>query len=585
MCGIAGAVAFDGSREELTAALARAASSIAHRGPDDAGLWTDPEGGVGLAHRRLSILDLSALGHQPMWDASKEVAIVFNGEIYNYVELRSELAGYPFQTRTDTEVILAAWRRWGEACLERFVGMFALALWDVRTKTLFAARDRFGVKPFYYCRIGDGIVFGSEIKALHAAGVPREPDPVTWATYLKFGAYDHSQRTFWNGVRSLPAGAWLRWRGGKVTTGRWYDLAAQTGDDLALTPVSDVRAQYRDLLEESVRLRFRSDVPVGINLSGGLDSSVLLGLVQAIQGPESDIKAFTFTTGDSAYDELPWVHQMLEQTHHPLVECRLTPEEVPSLAEEVARCQDEPFGGLPTLAYARLFRQARKHGVIVLLDGQGMDEQWAGYDYYQKAEGIGQTALLQGAADRPVRPECLAPELSALAQEPDFPQPYPDRLRNLQYRDAFFTKIPRALRFNDRSSMLSSTELREPFLDHRLFELAFRQPAEIKIRRGVSKWLLRQLAQEILPAGVVQAPKRPLQTPQREWLRGPLRAWAWEGIEVALRRHAGWFDVAAVEANWKRFLAGESDNSFYVWQWLSAAWATTAGEHGGRERP
>jgi asparagine synthase (glutamine-hydrolysing) len=574
-------VGFDGSRDELAAALARAASSMAHRGPDDAGLWTAPEGGVGLAHRRLSILDLSALGCQPMWDAAEELAIVLNGEIYNYIELRSELSEYPFRTQTDTEVILAAWRRWGEACLDRFVGMFALALWDVRSKTLFAARDRFGVKPFFYCPLGDGIVFGSEIKALHEVGVPREPDPVTWATYLKLGAYDHSERTFWKGIRSLPAGHWLRWRGGRATTGRWYDLSLRGGDDRAWTPVLDVQDQYRALLEESVRMRFRADVPVGINLSGGLDSSLLLGLVQSIQGPESDIKAFTFTTGDPAYDELPWVRQMLEKTHHPLVECRLAPEEVPGLVKDVASCQDEPFGGLPTLAYAKLFREARKHGVIVLLDGQGMDEQWAGYDYYQNADANGQTALLQGAADRPVRPECLAPEFAALAQERDFPRPYPDRLRNLQYRDVFFTKIPRALRFNDRISMLSSTELREPFLDHRLFEVAFRQPEELKIRGGISKWLLRQLAQELVPAGVVQAPKRPMQTPQREWLRGPLREWAGEGIETALRRHVDWFDVAGVQANWKRFLAGESDNSFYVWQWLSSAWVTSAGDEVG----
>jgi asparagine synthase (glutamine-hydrolysing) len=256
---------------------------------------------------------------------------------------------------------------------------------------------------------------------------------------------------------------------------------------------------------------------------------------------------------------------MLERTRHPHVDCRLEARDVPALAVSVADAEDEPFGGLPTLAYARLFEEARRRGVLVLLDGQGMDEQWAGYDYYR---GSG-APLVQGTAHTPVRPECLVPEFRARAIPPEFPAPFPDRLRNLQYRDARYSKIPRALRFNDRVSMRSSTELREPFLDHRLFELALRQPAARKIEGDRGKVLLRRIAAPLLPGRVVEAPKRPLQTPQREWLRGELAGWATECIEAALAARGGeWLDAGAVRSAWADYRQGASDNSFFVWQWI-----------------
>jgi asparagine synthase (glutamine-hydrolysing) len=571
MCGIAGIFGRGWEPAQLGAMVA----SQHHRGPDAEGTYLSPDGAAALGHNRLSIIDLTAAGAQPMSSAGAEgLWIVFNGEVYNYRELRRELDDYPYRSRTDTEVVLAAYARWGEKCLERFVGMFAFLIWDERAGRLFAARDRFGVKPLYYHLRPDGtLLVASEIKALHAAGVPARADETTWATYLACGAYDHTERTFWEGVSALPPGHTLVWQDGRTEVSRWYELAERVGEELDERPAEVVREEYLSLLSESVRLRFRSDVPVGINLSGGLDSSTLLGLVQAVEGEESEVKAFTFATGDPAYDELPWVRQMLARTRHPSVVCRLRAAEVPRLAVSVQAHQDEPFGGLPTLAYARLFERARAEGVVVLLDGQGMDEQWAGYDYYLPAANGAEatSSLVQGTKEKPVRPECLTPEFRALARPFEPPRVFSDRLRNLQYRDARYTKIPRALRFNDRVSMRASTELREPFLDHRLFELAMRQPPERKIHGGTRKLMLREIARRLLPSGVVEAPKRPLQTPQREWLRSEeLRGWASARIEDALAaRGREWLDAAAVRRAWREYREGASDNSFYIWQWIS----------------
>ena len=566
MCGISGWAGRGWTREHLNAMVA----AMPHRGPDDTGFYINSAGTIGLGHNRLSILDLSAAGHQPMTDSTGKLHLVFNGEIYNYLELRAEHPDYPYQSQSDSEVLLAAYQHWGEACLDRFIGMFAFILWDEERQQLFAARDRFGIKPlFYHLKSNGDVLLASEIKALHAAGVDPEPDSIAWATYLVDGLYHHSERTFWAGVQSLPPGGKLTWHAGELTISHWYDLASKV-DQTDTRPVDTVMEEYLALLEQSVAFRFRSDVPVGINLSGGLDSSVLLSLVQQIQGPGSDVKAFTFVTNDPAYDETPWVSKMLAQTRHPSVLCQLTASEVPGLAESVQYYEDEPFGGIPTLAYARLFERARAEGVIVLLDGNGMDEQWAGYDYYSSALQGKAAGLVQGTKEKPVRSDCLMPDFAMQAGKFSFPLMSSDPVRNLQIRDIVYTKIPRATRFNDRIAMRASTELREPFLDHRLVELALRQPVERKIQGETRKFLLRKLAARLAPAGVVEAPKRPLQTPQREWLRGPLAKWTEARIETALHAYAGtWLNANTVRATWQEYLRGGSDNSFYIWQWVT----------------
>lgn len=569
MCGISGYVSVNGARPDGT--IRFMTGPLAHRGPDGEGHWAEP--GVALGNRRLAVLDLSSRGDQPMMSRNGRFVMTYNGEVYNYLELKADLQG-DCKTGTDTEVVLEAFARWGTESLHRLNGMFAFAVWDRLAERLILARDRFGVKPLYYAEWDGALYFASEIKALAAAGVPIEPDADTWCVYLRDGAYDFGASTFFKGIRRLPPGHYLAWKNGRIDIRPWYDLAERVQ---ALGP--DERAdgavalEYHRLLQDSVRLRFRSDVPVGVCLSGGLDSSTLAVVLKELFGTDRNIHSYHFATGDPRYDETPWVRQLLADLRYPLHVSYLDAPQIPALAEEAIGFQEEPFGGLPTLAMIQLFKEARRAGTIVLLDGQGLDEQWAGYDYYaQEASPVRSGALpVQGALNGAHGPACLAEEFRSRRTQPCYPEPFNDRLQDMRYRDLRFTKLPRALRFNDRASSQASCELREPFLDYRLVELAFRQPARRLIRNGQHKALLRDIVRPLLPPHFTEAPKRPVQTPQREWLRGPLREW----VEACLRddgvTQSGWFDSGQVRRFWDGYLKGAGDNSFPVWQWISVA--------------
>ncbi len=565
MCGITGFVSVDQPASPRTIGLMT--HPLSHRGPDAEGVWV--EGHAALGNRRLAVLDLSDRGHQPMVSRDGRFVMTYNGEVYNYLELKTELED-DCESGTDTEVVLHAFTRWGTESLHRLNGMFAFAVWDRLTERLCLVRDRFGVKPLYYAEYDGTLYFASEIKSLAAAGIPLEPDEETWGLYLRHGAYDGGPSTFFKGVRRLPPGYYLTWQRGRVELQRWYDVA-----DCVLSSGVDARAdrvvceEYHQLLLDSVRLRFRSDVPVGVCLSGGLDSSTLVVLLQELFGTDHTVRSYHFASRDPRYDETPWVHRLLAGHRCPLTVSYLEASDVPALAERAIAFQEEPFGGLPTLAMIQLFERARHEGTIVLLDGQGLDEQWAGYHYYAGPAGASVGFPLQGSSRPAAHAACLSSDFRSEMTAPCYPEPFDNRLGNLRYRDLRYTKLPRALRFNDRASSQASCELREPFLDYRLVELAFRQPAHRLIRDGRHKFLLREIVRPLLPNGFSEAPKRPVQTPQREWLRGPLREWVESCLSDASLTQCGWFDHVRLRAAWEEYLRGESDNSFYIWQWIS----------------
>jgi asparagine synthase (glutamine-hydrolysing) len=580
MCGIAGIIG-DYNEFQIDGMLI----SQSHRGPDATGKYFD-KNFAALGHNRLAIIDLSEQSNQPFIDNSGRYVLVFNGEIYNYIEIKASLQNqYDFKTESDTEVLLAAFITYGTACLEIFNGMFAFAIWDNQEKKLFAARDRFGVKPFFYTLFNNGFYFSSEIKALHSVGIPKEPNEKVWASYFAYGSYGKPDETFWSDILQLRGGHFLEYENKNLTIKKWYCFEEEVAKQPENLTFEQAKEQYVALLKDSIQLRFRADVPVGFNISGGLDSSVLLALVNLqengsaknnsnsnsenlkskISNPQS-IKAYTFYTNNSDYDELPWVEQMIAKTNNPLVKVLLQADEIPAVAQKMAWQQDEPFGGIPTLAYAKIFEQARKDKVLVLLDGQGMDEQWAGYDYYtQDTE-----ATIQGVSDSPYKTTMLSDSFLAKAEKPIYPKPFDDEVLNKQYRDLFYTKIPRALRFNDRISMAFSTELREPFLDYRLVELAFSLPLAFKIRNGQTKFMLREIASEYLAEDLVFAPKRPLQTPQREWLAEELKEWVshcFEAIENS--SYSKWFTIEKLQNELDFYFEGNQQSSFHIWQCIS----------------
>lgn len=563
MCGIVGIL---GTHPQNSSKIQLMLEAQKHRGPDARSIWNDER--VVFGHNRLSIIDLSESANQPMISNCGNYVLVFNGEIYNYVELRKELSSYSFSTTSDTEVLLAAYMQWNVKMLDKLNGMFSFSIWNKKENTFFAARDRFGVKPFYYTLFENQFYFSSEIKTLFAAGIPKNQNKRVWANYFTFGTYGLPNETFFEVIHQLKAGHFLEIKLSEnldfntLKPQMWYDFPERISK-IEQLPKEELKEHYEALLNDAIQLRFRADVPLGMNVSGGLDSSTLINLVHRNLPSQKNIEAFTFYCNNKQYDELPWVDELMQSTPYPLHKVLLDYKEIPTLINEVSYYQDEPFGGFPTLAYSLLFQSARQKGIKVILDGQGMDEAWAGYDYYHNKSN----SVIQGITSSPVRPEVLVESFRNLAKKEVYKRPFDNDLQNLQYRDLFYTKIPRALRFNDRISMMHSTELREPFLDYRLVELAFAQSDSMKIQNGQTKWLVRDLVKEYLGNTVALAPKRALQTPQREWIAEELKPYFAEKIEQFSKMD--FVDGKQVQAIWIDYLNGNQDNSFYIWQWVN----------------
>ena len=550
MCGLFGMVSRRGSVDPRM--LDAGTDLVAHRGPDGRG--TVIIGSVGLGHRRLSILDTSDAGLQPMRHADQPLTIVYNGEIYNYLELRTELAaaGHRFRTGTDTEVILAAYLAWGNSCVARFNGMWAFALLDERSGELFCSRDRFGVKPFFWMQTPEVFAFGSEMRQL----LPMLPRPVgnreAVADFLASGLSDHREASWVAGIKSLMPGCSLRYS--LATQGlsieRYYHPKPAAD---APTSAADAAERMRVLLGDAVRLRLRSDVRVGTCLSGGLDSSSIASLASSLQPASAEpLRAIT------AVSELP---ENSEEGYARLVADRAAlawtavcpgSEDFDAVLDEVVRTQEVPFGGASVAMQHFVIRTARERGVSVLLDGQGADECWFGYERHvavwlreRARHGPGAFAGACRAAlahQGNLSPLTLA-SLTAAAWLPGFagramasrfpglrggtrlPQAWAAYLAGLpdsastQSSDLIHTSLPMLLRYADRSSMHHGVEVRLPFLDWRLVELSMATPVDWKFTQGWSKWPLRQAMESVLPPEVTwRRRKLGFEAPDRLWL-------------------------------------------------------------------
>jgi asparagine synthase (glutamine-hydrolysing) len=591
MCGIAGVVSRDREALGSIAAMTRA---LRHRGPDDEGYLlassvsgracahrgadtrpeiTDPslpgaapEGSdVAFGHRRLAILDLSPAGHGPMPSADRQLWITYNGEVYNYVELRDELRarGHAFRTGTDTEVLLAAYAEWGEDALPRLNGMWSFAIYDTRRRTVFCARDRFGVKPFFYHDGPALFAFASEIKGLLAhPAVPRRVHEPALAGFLCRGALDEGEQTFFEGIRSLPAAHKLTLdiTSGRHAVSRWYDLPER--EEKPADP-----SALRALLEDAVRLRLlRSDVDVGTCLSGGLDSSSIVALTARLRQGAEDSGRHTFSVlyDDRGLSEAPFVDAVVASTGAIAHRTSATSADLATDLAALVRHQDEPIPSAGPFSHWRVMRLAHEHGIKVLLDGQGADEILGGYHYHygpflgevsrrrgtlaaledaRQAAGVTgrplafflgllayqrlplpafvrEKAAARFSTHRHVPLEMIDPALLArlgrLPGSRHAPRPtlLAERKANL-----WSTSLPALLRYEDRNSMAFGIEARTPFLDYRLVEHAMALPADALVREGWTKSVLRDAMAGLLPEAVrLRRDKLGFATPETRWL-------------------------------------------------------------------
>jgi len=598
MCGIAGIFGLEGL-DAPAIVVGRMNDALAHRGPDAAGVWLG--GSAALGHRRLSIIDLSAAGNQPFHSSDGRYTTVYNGEIYNYRELRKELeqGGSVFRTASDTEVLIEAYARWGAECLGRLHGMFALALYDAREDELFLARDRMGVKPLYIHRDGKRMVFASEVRALLASGlVPRQVDPDALIDHLRYQTV-HAPATLVKGVRMLGAGHWIRIRQGEVLEERWYDLAGAARRDAAEMSVATIHREVRDRLSRAVQKRLVADVPFGAFLSGGIDSSAVVALMA--QASAAPVHTFSVVFDEAEFNEERYARIIADRYRTEHTAIRLRPEDMLRMLPDALAAMDHPSADGPnTYVVSKVTKAA---GISMALSGLGGDELFAGYPVFTRTLALWRKrwittvpGVLRNAAaaiNARARPSIMSDklgevlrlpsfgvedtypisrltfsdgELAMMLQQPALPANQVRRIvRELLRTDGdrlpLLSQVSLAelstylqnvlLRDADQMSMAHALEVREPFMDHELIEFVLGVSDDDKYPHSPKKLLVDSLG-DLLPAEIVNRPKMGFTLPWEMWMRNELRIFCADRLHRLGQRPLFRKDV--VELLWQRFL-------------------------------
>jgi asparagine synthase (glutamine-hydrolysing) len=637
MCGIAGLFRPSGGMEDLDRMVIRMAETLRHRGPNDDGCWADPEVGIALAHRRLSILDLSPDAHQPMTSESGRYVISYNGEVYNFREIRKQLQelGHTFRGHSDTIAVLAAIEQWGLCrAVERFNGMFAFAVWDRQERLLHLVRDRLGIKPLFYGWVGEDFLFGSELKAITSH--PKFQTSISrdaLSLYLRY-SYVPTPLSIYQGIYKLPPGVILSLQtpnSNPAFQAYWDPLEAAQQGLASPFPGSALAAleQLEDVLRDSVRLQMIADVPLGAFLSGGVDSSTVVALMQ--KESSHSVKTFSIGYQEDQFNEAIYAERVAKHLGTDHTELYLTSHDCMDVIPKLSTLYDEPFGDssqIPTFLVSELAREQ----VTVCLSGDGGDELFGGYNRYFQARtlqdairkvpgpmravlghpcaAIGMrnagglldrtTRVLLGTLGRP-RFERKARRLANImgihsrermyqammshwseetpivlgASEPMTTMTNPMAWgRNLGFMDWMMyidmvTYLPDDILTKvDRASMGVSLESRVPLLDHRVVEFAWSLPQSMKFHNGHSKWALRQVLYKYVPAKLVERPKMGFGVPVAEWMRGPLREWAEALLDETRLRQEGYLNPKPVRERWERHLSGRADYGFQLWDVL-----------------
>lgn len=631
MCGIAGIFnksLFNG--EDLSPIIEHMLDALAHRGPDDLGVWKDQSQGVWLGHLRLAILDLSPEGHQPMLSYSQRYVLIFNGEIYNHIALRNALGPRQWRGHSDTETILSAIETWGvEAAVKRFVGMFAFALWDRERKTLWLGRDRLGIKPLYYGFTTDGLLFASELKALQMHPAFEGKICRDALHYLLRYNSIPAPHTIYEGVFKVMPGTLLRIRApkseaiDKVVFWSVADVAQQGQQRPFMGTPEEAVNQLEVHLKDAVRDRMLADVPLGAFLSGGVDSSTVVALMQAQS--ERPVQTFSIGARDADLDEAPYARAVAQHLGTDHTELYVSSDEALDVVPKLATMYNEPFADasqIPTFIVSQLARRS----VTVALSGDGGDELFGGYNRHVWAERVWRLievvpSPLLGAFSRGLKEvapstwdtwfQRVAPVLPKVMQHRSYGYKLHklangleaksrlelyhrlssqwmtpselvlggnevplalsglDHLPNFQAKmmlldmqrylpDDILTKV-------DRASMAVSLEARVPLLDHRVVEFAWRLPLALKLRDGLSKWVLRQVLYRYVPKQLIERPKAGFEIPLAEWLRNALRPWAEELLDGQRLREEGFFNPVPIRTAWAQHIAGTHNWAHQLW--------------------
>lgn len=631
MCGIAGIWRASNGSGDLLEIVRRMGAALEHRGPDDSGVYQDISAKLGLAFRRLSIIDLSAEGHQPMFSASKRFVIVFNGEVYNYEEIRKELGHLNWRGHSDTEVMLEAIERWGlQSAVQRFVGMFAFALWDTRERKLHLVRDRLGIKPLYYGRVGADFVFGSELKAIQQhPDFEGEIDRGALGLYMRH-KYVPAPYCIFQGLHKLLPGYTLTVAAESAEPELncfWSarEVARQGKQAPFAGTAPEAIQQLHDKLLEAIRLRMIADVPLGAFLSGGVDSSTMVALMQAQSG--RPVKTFTIGFGEGQFNEAAHAKRVACHLGTDHTELFITGQDALDAVPLLPEIYDEPFADssqIPTYLVSKL---ARRH-VTVSLSGDGGDELFGGYSRYAWSRSIWRVPaparfVLSGAlhkipaeridrmygAIRSVLPPKMrvsspgdkahkfASYMHAGTREELYlnvlshwedpsrvvigcrePKDVLKSIYDSSWLESFdeimmltdlLNYLPGdVLTKVDRASMAVSLEARVPILDHRVVEFAWRLPLNMKVRGQTSKWILREVLDKYVPRELIERPKKGFSVPIGEWLRGPLRQWAEDLLSESRLQRRGLFNPKPIREKWREHLSGTRNWEHLLWEVL-----------------
>ena len=634
MCGIVGFRSRD-NFQSLKETLPGACASLAHRGPDDSGLFFEENTGVGLAHRRLSIIDLSSAGHQPMKSDDGQVLISYNGEIYNFKEIGRSLEelGHKLYSATDTEVVLKAYLQWGAECLEKFIGMFAIAIWDNRNQTLFLARDRLGIKPLYYhlSKNQNTLLFASELKALMAfGGFAKEVDPDSIPLFLHY-QYIPAPRTIFKNTYKLLPGHFLIFNGDNVQTKEYWKLpdlsASETGSGFN---EEEYLQQLDDLLTGAVSDRLISDVPLGALLSGGIDSSVVVALMQKVSATPA--RTFSIGFNEQGYNEAPWAAKIAQHLGTEHTELYVSAKDALDVIPRLPDFYDEPFAdssAIPTFLVSHLTRRQ----VTVALSGDGGDEQFAGYVRYWSTRSMANSfhrfplpvrkmlSRMLGSIPTPWVEKCYLPWHRFLPQRlrvANFPDKWQKLIKLMdqtriselyrmticlwsaqetsdmlsqdlprsRYEETFeetadWPLLSRLMRVDqktylpdamltkvDRASMAASLEVRVPLLDHRVVEFSAALPEIYKYRNGTGKYLLKKLLAKYLPTELFERPKMGFGIPIDRWLRVELKDLLLDYLSTERLKREGIFNTDLVEKKVKEHLSGRTNHQYRLWSLL-----------------